>query len=165
MRRTSDSLSFDPSKPHPDPRREKLAELRAGGRSQADAYREVYPRSRNWRSTTLNPKASRVFAEGNIGARVSWLKEQAASDAIMTLTRRKELLSRIAEEVKDHLPDYMRERGDAVNAGINAIKELNKLEGAYAPQKKQLDIKSEGRPLAELICEAEKICDEMRGRR
>lgn len=51
------------------------------GRTQADAYRHAYPRSRQWKAKTVHEQASALFAEPKIAARVNALQAAAAEKA------------------------------------------------------------------------------------
>jgi hypothetical protein len=63
-------------------RHEKFAQLVAAGRSQSDAYREVYPKSRRWKDETIHPWASKLAYK--VSTRLAELKEAGASNAVMT---------------------------------------------------------------------------------
>lgn len=73
-------------------RHERFAQLVVAGRSQADAYREVYPRSAGWKDKTVWEKASRLA--GKVGARVSALQRAAADAAVCSAREMQERLSR-----------------------------------------------------------------------
>lgn len=73
-------------------RHERFAQLVAAGKSQADAYREVYPRSRDWKETTVWSKGSWLAAK--VAARVDELKRAAASAAVCSAREMQERLSR-----------------------------------------------------------------------
>ena len=72
----------------PNARHERFAQLVAEGRSQAEAYREVYPRSLAWQDKTVWEKGSRL------AARVAELQRAAASAAVCTAREMQERLSR-----------------------------------------------------------------------
>ena len=76
-------------------RHERFAQLIAAGRSQADAYRQVYSRSRGWADTSLHPKASELA--GKVSARVTELQRVGVSMAIMT---RNELAGYLSKVIK-----------------------------------------------------------------
>jgi hypothetical protein len=48
------------------------------GKTQADAYREAYPGSRNWKPETVWARASELMADGKVSGRVNELREQIA---------------------------------------------------------------------------------------
>ncbi|MGL4756316.1 MAG: hypothetical protein ACRCXB_28515 [Aeromonadaceae bacterium] len=45
------------------------------GATQADAYREAYPRSREWKATSVAVKSCELFAKEHVAARVAELQE------------------------------------------------------------------------------------------
>lgn len=73
-------------------RHERFAQLVAAGKSQAEAYREAYPRSRAWKETTVWSKGSWLAAK--VAARVDELKRAAASAAVCSAREMQERLSR-----------------------------------------------------------------------
>lgn len=67
---------------HLDPRRETACQeyvLNGGDRSKA--YRKAYPQSKRWKDKTVHEKASRLFSEGKVQARVNQLQLEAAKIA------------------------------------------------------------------------------------
>lgn len=70
---------------------------------------------------------TKLLRNTNIVARIRELQEATTSDSVATVTKRKELLTEIADEKHE----------EPVKAGerIRAIAELNKMEGDYAPDK------------------------------
>lgn len=73
-------------------RHEKFAQLVASGMTQADAYREVYPRSRAWMAKTVREHGSKLAAI--VADRVAELQRIAASEAVCTVREMQERLSR-----------------------------------------------------------------------
>lgn len=53
--------------------------LNGGDRSKA--YRKGYPQSKRWKDKTVNEKASRLFSDGKVQARVKQLQQEAAQIA------------------------------------------------------------------------------------
>jgi len=51
------------------------------GGNQSAAYRVAFPASKRWKNKTIHEKASRLFADGKVSARVSELAEQVAKIA------------------------------------------------------------------------------------
>ena len=76
----------------PNARHERFAQLVAEGRSQAEAYRAVYPRSLAWQDKTVWEKGSRLAAR--VAERVAELQRAAASAAVCTAREMQERLSR-----------------------------------------------------------------------
>lgn len=83
------------------PQQEKFARLLASGKTQADAYREAYPKSKKWAPEALHPEASRSAANPNISARVRELQQKAANTLEITLTKHLEDLAALREMAKD----------------------------------------------------------------
>ena len=65
------------------PRQEKFAQGIAAGLTQSDAYREAYPRSRNWASEAARVAGAKMSAIGNISVRISELQSVAAELACL----------------------------------------------------------------------------------
>lgn len=82
----------------PNPRHERFAQLIAQGRSRADAYREVYPRSRKWKESALHKRASALALTGEVSGRVEALKAAAADAAVMSAHDAQVRLSRLARD-------------------------------------------------------------------
>lgn len=57
--------------------RERFAREVAAGKSQAAAFREAFPRSRNWKPETLHKRASELAAAGEVSGRVEELRREA----------------------------------------------------------------------------------------
>lgn len=73
-------------------RHEKFAQLVAAGKTQAEAYREVYPRSREWTAKTVKERGCKLAAI--VADRVAELQRVAASEAVCTVREMQERLSR-----------------------------------------------------------------------
>ncbi len=65
------------------PRQEKFAQGIAAGLTQSDAYREAYPRSRNWASEAARVAGAKMSAIANISVRISELRAVAAELACL----------------------------------------------------------------------------------
>lgn len=74
-------------------RQEKFARLVAAGKSQVDAYREAYPRSRSWKEGTARKRASELMKRGAISGMVERLRRDADSAATMDCHELRVLLS------------------------------------------------------------------------
>ena len=96
-------------------KQEAYALLLFKGVTQYDAYRTAYNVTTENRAVT-DIDASRVANSPKIRLRLAELRNQAAKPTIMSVTRRKERLSELAEGNKVTIP---------------AIAELNKMEGSY----------------------------------
>lgn len=75
---------------------EKFALGVACGKTQADAYREAYPRSKKWKDVTLWAEASRLMANHKVSTRVKELKERITNTGIASAERVLLEASRIA---------------------------------------------------------------------
>ena len=106
-------------------RRERFCQLVASGKSQSDAYREVYPRSMRWKEEAIHVRASELA--GKVSVRVGELKEAGATRAVMTKIECCELLSKIIRS-----PDG---DGGGMVSRLAAIGILSKMMGFYAPEK------------------------------
>jgi hypothetical protein len=111
------------------PQMEKFCQGVADGLSQADAYRQAYPKSKDWKPETLHPQASKMMADPKIATRVQELKEQLSSKALWTR----------ADSVRA-LETAMRIAQDKDNAAglVAAVKELNAMHGFNEPSKLEL---------------------------
>ena len=65
--------------------REAFARAVAKGGSQADAYREAYPKSNKWKQETVHQAASRLMADSNVSARVDELRSKVAAKVAITV--------------------------------------------------------------------------------
>ena len=87
---------IDPSKPLKPHENERFVQERLKGKSQREAYRAAYPKSKKWKDATADSKACILEARSKIGARLEWLKSQAADESVMSVIERKRILSEIA---------------------------------------------------------------------
>lgn len=60
------------------PQEEVACQALVSGNTQADAYREAYPRSRAWKPVSVAAKSSELFAREHVAARVAELQEKSA---------------------------------------------------------------------------------------
>ena len=85
--------------------RERFAREVAAGKSQADAYREAFPRSRNWKPEILHKRASELAATGEVLGRVAELRREADAAAIMECSELRTILTaRVRELAEAHAP-------------------------------------------------------------
>ena len=104
-------------------RHEKFVIALLKGKSQSDAAVEAgYKPSRAYET------ASELVRNSNIVARRQELELKTTTDAVLTVTQRKELLSEQATQPLAQTTTTGKER-------VSAIAELNKMEGSYAPEK------------------------------
>ena len=83
-----------------NPHWEDYAQARAKGLSQRKAYREAYPKSVNWKDTTVDSKASDLERKnGLILERLAEIKDEAANaagGAVMTRNEKRQMLAEMA---------------------------------------------------------------------
>lgn len=101
-------------------RREKFAQGLAAGLSQRKAYRAAFPSSERWQDATVDKRASELYGSGEIKGRMSELVEQSATEAVMSIARRKEWLTGIVLDECEETKDKLR-----------AVDLLNRMDGAY----------------------------------
>ena len=63
------------------PARERFAQLVGSGVNQAEAYRQCYPSSVNWKPVSVHQKASHLAAEPIVAARIAEIQAGAAERA------------------------------------------------------------------------------------
>jgi len=91
------------------------------GMTQRDAYIDAY--NAHYAVETIDANASRLARTEKVSQRLAELREQVISDAVMSVTERKERLSQLArEDVKKPLT------GKEV---VLSVAELNKMEHIY----------------------------------
>lgn len=66
---------------------EKFALGMASGNTQADAYREAYPRSKKWKDEAVYVKASELMKNGKVLVRIAELKERITNTGIASAAR------------------------------------------------------------------------------
>jgi len=107
-----------------------LAYIKCGNASQA--YRESY-NAEKMKSETITNNAYKLLEGNDIATRVQELRDKAAKGAIMTLEQRKELLTKIAQNVT-----YDKDGNAGFNDATKAVDLLNKMDGVYI-QKQQTE--------------------------
>lgn len=75
---------------------EKFALGVATGKTQADAYREAYPRSKKWKDASLYAQASALMADSKVSTRVKELRERITGIGIASAERTLLEASRLA---------------------------------------------------------------------
>lgn len=77
----------------------------AAGKSQAEAYRTVYPRSRNWKDGTARKRASELMKRGDVSGTIEELRREADAEAIMDCQELRTILTARVRELKaTHAP-------------------------------------------------------------
>ena len=116
---------------------EKFCQGIIEGKSQAEAYREAYPRQRS-SDKTIWEAASRLMANSKVNARIKELRDQLAKPTIMSAQERLEWLTRVingeigekvlqvidGEEVEIEVPTSLKNK-------ISAMDTMNKMTGEY----------------------------------
>ena len=112
------------TKPLENNRHERFCLAILKGMSQKDAAIQA-----GFKPSRARKTASELVTKRDIKARIEALQEEAKGDGILTVKERKERLTKLAQE--DNTGQY----GYARGSNIQAIAELNKMEGEYAPSK------------------------------
>lgn len=116
---------------------EKFAQCIIEGMSQADAYRNAYPKQR-CSDKTIWENASRLFNNSKVKARIEELRNQLAKPSIMTAQERLEFLTKvingergeIVTEIVDGEPKEIEVPASMKNR-LSAIDIMNKMQGEY----------------------------------
>jgi hypothetical protein len=114
------------------PKREKFAQCRADGMSQADAYRASFDAGK-MKPETIQQAASRLMADSKVSARVQELRAKLENKALWT----REM------SVKALVSAYKIAQGANSASGMTgAVKELNAMHGFNAPVEISATVKS-----------------------
>lgn len=108
------------------PREEKFAQGVADGLSQAEAYRQAYPRAAKWKDATVWNKASALMRKGEVLARVEELRAELAKQALWSRMDSVATLKPIATGAEKD------------SDRIAAVKVLNEMHGYNAPTKTEI---------------------------
>lgn len=90
------------------------------GMNQADAYRSAYPNSKG-SAKTVHEAASRLMGNSKVLARLTELRQELATPAIMSAQKRLEWLTGIIKSKEETTGDKLR-----------AVDIMNKMQGEYA---------------------------------
>lgn len=119
-------------------KQEKFVQGIIEGKTQADAYKEAYPKQR-MSDKTIYEAASRLMKDSKIIARVKELRDQMAKPTIMTAQERLELLTRIAKgEEPERIVQFIEgvkvefEIPASLKARQNSVDIMNKMTGEYS---------------------------------
>lgn len=92
------------------PKQESYCQGRFNGLSQRQAYLKAYPSSKKWKDRTVDNKASKLENTNDVLARLTELRENVASDNIMTAIELQEFWTNVVKqqnevdvEMKDRL--------------------------------------------------------------
>lgn len=102
-----------------NPRHEKYVQNLVSGMSQRLAYRDAFPKSKSWKDTTVDSKASELF--GKVVERYNEILAEQKDDALLTRWEKRKLLA-----------DMARDTGNQCSDRIKAIDTDNRMENEYA---------------------------------
>ena len=120
------------------PKQELFVQNIIQGMSQADAYRSAYDASK-MTDKTVHEKASLLAGQDKVRARIKELREQLASESIMSAQKRMEWLTGVVNNEKETTTDKLK-----------AIDLLNKMSGEYV-QKIAAEVQTETTINIELV--------------
>ncbi len=108
---------------------ELYVQARSRGLTQRQAYREAYPRSRNWKDSAVDSAASRLEANSKVSARLEALNKQSAKRSVISKAKLLNRLDNLAETANEavvtDLGDGIKVLDkDAANILVKATKEL-----------------------------------------
>jgi phage terminase small subunit len=120
------------------PKQEQFVQNIIAGMTQADAYRDAYSTSK-MTDKTVWEKASRLMADDKVRARLQELRDQLASESIMTAKERLEYLTRVikGQEVEEKVEvtkdgnKETRRYPPAIKTRLDALDIMNKMTGEY----------------------------------
>ena len=128
-------------------KREKFVRGLVAGLSQRQAYYEAYPNSKKWKPETVDNKASKLFKESEILARYNELMEEHKNKALWTREEAIKDLIWLKEQARNSILNEAFDEGyvrqGTSTAYVNAIKELNALEGVYPDKTQNININGE----------------------
>lgn len=103
------------------PAQEVFAQLVASGKTQADAYREAYPKAQGWTDAAVWTRSSRLHAK--VLPRVEQIKAELAECGLWSREQSARALIEIVNT------------GERDADRIKAVCELNKMHGYHEPEK------------------------------
>ena len=109
-------------------KQEKFSQCVASGMTQADAYREAYS-AENMKEDTIHNNAYKLMQNNEILTRVDELRKVTITEAVISIEKRKELLTRWVWE-------------EETNNAMKAMEILNKMDGVYVT-KSDVNVKGE----------------------
>jgi len=115
---------------------EKFALAVAGGKNQSDAFREAYPKSKDWKPESVHEKASTIAKNIKVMSRIDELKERITATGIASAARVLQEASRLAlfDPRKlfhdDGSPKPINELDDDTAAAIAGLDVEEKFEGS-----------------------------------
>jgi phage terminase small subunit len=118
------------------PQQERFARNVVSGMTQADAYRDAYPKSKAWKATTVHENASRLGANRKVCARIAELAEKVTEKAVITKADVLKEASRLATfdirrlYKEDGGLKAIHELDDETAAAIQGIEQVEQYEGS-----------------------------------
>ena len=116
------------------PQQEAFVAALVRGKNQHDAYIEAYPKAAEWKRSTVDPKASKLFKQDKIQARYSVLleeyKDQLRLEAFYDKDKAINDLLWLKEEARETISEAGLRQATA-QAYLNCIKELCNLIDIY----------------------------------
>ena len=112
---------------------ELYCQARMRGLSQRKAYREAYPRSRAWKDSAVDRRASELEGKPEVSARLTELKRAAAAAATLT---RSEVIAGMSEAFGTSLRnlEYRTEYGVIDRGAISGVTQLGKTLMDFLPE-------------------------------
>ena len=112
---------------------ELYCQARMRGLSQRKAYREAYPRSRAWKDSAVDRRASELEGKPEVSARLTELKRAAAAAATLT---RSEVIAGMSEAFGTSLRnlEYRTEFGVIDRGAISGVTQLGKTLMDFLPE-------------------------------
>ncbi|MBI4299116.1 MAG: terminase small subunit [Chloroflexi bacterium] len=109
-----------------NPSQLEFARLYCISGNASQAHRQAWPRSRYWKETSLNTRATRCLDNALIQAEIQRLQDLATGSTIATIIERKARLTKILRNTE--------EGPYPVSAGLSASDQLNRMERKYGEQ-------------------------------
>lgn len=113
----------------------------SSGKTQADAYRNAYPRSKKWKNEAVYVKASELMKNGKVAVRIAELRERITNTGIASAARVLLEASRLAlfDPRKlffdDGTPKPITELDDDTAAALAGLEVVEEFEGSGEDRK------------------------------
>lgn len=115
------------------PRQEIFIQELIKGKSQREAYMTAYPKSKEWKDTSLDSKASNLIKSDKVWTRYQELRSEAKERTLWSYEKAQEELMEMLKDSKV---------ANNFSGRYNAIKELNALAGFHdTKQEEEKEIK------------------------
>ena len=101
------------------PKQEEFAKAIVSGMNQADAYRSAYDTKR-MSDNSVYVNASKLMANAKVALRIKELRDQIATDSIMSAQKRLEWLTEVIKSKEESTGDKLK-----------AVDIMNKMQGEY----------------------------------